>query len=68
MGRPLAATIADVIATLDERLRAVERGRFRAPAVAADPSPVGPGDVWIRTDTGQLCWHDGTTIRRISGA
>lgn len=69
MGRNISpGTFGDVIRDIERRLRAVERGRFRAPVVAADPSPVGVGDVWIRSDTGQLCWHDGVTIRRVAGA
>lgn len=68
MGRNVTlGTLGDIIRDIERRLRTVERGRFRAPVVGADPSAVGVGDVWIRSDTGQLCWHDGTQIRRVTG-
>lgn len=68
MGRWIGpGSIGDDIRDVDRRLRLLERGHFRAPAVTADPVPVRAGDIWIRKDTGQLCWHDGTQIRRITG-
>lgn len=62
-------TLADRLAAVERRLRAVEAvGSVRAvvPAVTADPSPLAKGMVWVRSDLDKLCWtKDGATVTRV---
>ena len=52
------------IADLKRRVEALERVPVRPGGVTDDPADLVLPEIWIRSDTGQLCWWDGTTIHR----
>ncbi len=65
---PWPARNRDTAAAFNRRITTLERAGTFVPVVTADPAPLAAGHIWIRSDTGQLCWYDGAAVRRISGA
>lgn len=52
---PTTDTLASELREINRRLRLLETStRFNAPVLTADPAAPQDGDVWIRSDLGQL--------------
>lgn len=63
--RPFNATPARQVARLEKRTQALETQARLLGVTTSDPPTLLAGMIWLRSDTGQLCWFDGVAVHRI---
>jgi hypothetical protein len=57
--------LTDLRHGLDELRKNTVSRWGRVPHVTADPSPLVDGQVWMRSDLGQLCFRVGGVTKRV---
>lgn len=63
----LPSLVRFIEGSLQELSRLVDSRFGKVPVLSSDPATPEDGMIWIRSDTGQLCWRVSNTTKRITG-